>query len=38
MTYFERIYALNKKAFEDSYNTVMPAISKKLGNEVAKGI
>lgn len=38
MTYFEKIFLLNKKAFEDSYNTILPAVAKKFGGEVAKGI
>lgn len=37
-TYFEKIYSLNKKAFEDSYNTILSAVAKKFGPQVAKGI
>jgi hypothetical protein len=38
MSYFDKIYGLNKKAFEDSYNTILPAVAKKFGSDVAKGI
>lgn len=38
MGYFEKIYALNKKSFEDSYNTIIPTIAHRYGPEIAKGI
>jgi len=38
MGYFEKIYGLNKKAFEDSYNRILPTVAQKFGAEVAKGI
>jgi hypothetical protein len=31
MAYFEKIYGLNKKAFEDSYNSILPTVAKKFG-------
>lgn len=38
MAYFEKIYGLNKKSFEDSYNTVLPMVANRYGPNVAKGI
>lgn len=38
MIYFEKIYGLNKKSFEDSYNTVLPMVANRYGPNVAKGI
>ncbi len=38
MAYFEKIFLLNKKGFEDSYNAILPTVAKRFGAEVAKGI
>lgn len=38
MSYFEKIYALNKKSFEDSYNTILPAVAHRYGPDIARGI
>ncbi len=38
MGYFDKIFSLNKKSFEDSYNTVLPLIANRYGPSVAKGI
>lgn len=38
MVYFEKIYALNKKSFEDSYNTILPAVAHRYGPDIARGI
>lgn len=38
MTYFEKIYGLNKKSFEDSYNTILPAVANRYGPDIARGI
>lgn len=36
--YFEKIYALNKKSFEDSYNSILPAVALRYGPDIARGI
>ena len=38
MNYFEKIYGLNKKAFEDSYNVILPTVANRYGPDVARGI
>ena len=38
LAYFDKIFVLNKKSFEDSYNTVIPTVAKKFGPDVARGI
>jgi hypothetical protein len=38
MAYFDKIFLLNKKGFEDSYNAILPEVAKRFGAEVAKGI
>lgn len=38
MTYFDKIYQLNKKSFEDSYNTILPLVANRYGPDIARGI